>query len=191
VESKEETFHVIKKENLEIIMWFINMFDARRASLESRAGITVSISSLLFGGFLFLFEKVLSDILQYKLAERIMLLISSSLSIVILAGAIISATLAIANVHKTSKRMYGADMPARLFFYPRATFERFPIFNLYLEAFMTLKEEELKTFMVGELWVLSHEYHNRYQNLRRALQLLSVSIVPILIAIVILFSKYF
>ena len=191
MDSEITSKNSVDEKQLELIRWYINLFDSRRASLESRAGITVSISSLLFGGFLFLIERTLDDISYYHLFARALLLISVALVVVLLAGAIVSATFAIANIWKTSKRMFRTDMPERLFFYPRATFERFPNFSLYREGFQSMKSDDLKTYMLGELWVLSNEYHNRYQNLRRSIRLLSFAIIPAIMALSVLFSKYF
>lgn len=190
METETEIKNAIDKEELELIMWHINLFDSRRNSLENRAGITVSVSSVLFGGFLFLLGRVLDNVFQYPLTGHMILIVSSGLAMILLAGAIITATLAIANVHRTSKKLFGAKMPERIFFYPRATFERYPDCSSYKDGFNKLTTEQMKDNMLGELWVLTHEYHNRYQNLRRAIRLLTLSIVPILVATIVLFSKY-
>jgi hypothetical protein len=182
---------VVDKEQLELVRWLITTIDDSRASLESRAGTVVGVITLLFGGFIFLMEQTLSDIGQCSLIEQVVLCGSIFVTIALLAPSIISAAFAIANVRTTSRRMFGADMPDRLFLYPRMTFETFGDFKSYSEGFTSTSKEQMMEYMLGELWVLIHEYHNRYQHLRRALRLLCLSLIPVCISVITLFIGHF
>ena len=174
----------VDKERLEILCWQLSLYDNRRSSLENRAAITVSISAVLFGGYLFLVQQTLSEIPKFSPYIKFSLITLVLITIVILALSLVYSTLAIANVHRTSHQTHGLRMPKRLFFYPRETFAILGDFKSYQEHYIKASDEEMMTYMLGELWVISKEYQDRYNHLRWAIRLLLISIVAILASVV-------
>jgi len=179
------------EEQFEMLTWLISTLDSRRSSLESRAAIVLSITALLFGGLIFLMDKTLSQIQGLGILERIIFIASFGASFLLLVISISASTAAIGNIRKTRKQVFGKDMPTRLFFYPRETFESCKDFTTYQEEFMKTSKSQMVNYMLGELWILSKEYHNRYQSFRWSIQFLLISVLPLSLSIALFLSRYF
>lgn len=176
------------KEKYERVSWMITTLDARRASLESRSATVLSADALLFAGVMILIDNM-DGISSLTVFLKILFIICVVAVFVLLAFSLASATIAIANVNNTSRKMFGDNCPSRLFFYPRETFESFKNFDRYAEGFYKTTDREFINYMLGELWVLSQEYHRRYQNLRWSIRLLIYSITPFIVLIGISIGK--
>lgn len=170
------------QERIDRLTWFITTLDNRRSSLEARSATVLSADALLFAGVLFLAQGI-NGFLELKIWARIILGVDLIAVVILLAISIANATSAIANVSKSSKTMYGMNTPVRLFFYPRETFEKYQNFDAYSKGFVNMPDADFVQNLLGELWVISREYHMRYQKLRWAIRFLLYSIVPFLLLI--------
>lgn len=170
------------RDRIERLTWFITTMDNRRSSLEARSATVLSADALLFAGVLFLAQGI-NGFLELETWIRVILGIDLIAVVLFLAVSIANATSAIANVSRSSKTMYGMNTPARLFFYPRETFEKFQNFDAYSKGYINMTDANFVQNMLGELWVISREYHLRYQKLRWAIRFLLYSIVPFLLLI--------
>jgi len=171
----------------ELLCWQIELFDNRRAGLENRASITVSITALVFGGFIFLVQQTLPGITLYSREQKFLLLTLIVLVTVLLTLSLVASALAIASVYHRRSNLHGSNMPARLFFYPHGTFEQLNDFTSYQEHYNGVSTGEMMSYMLGELWAISREYQDRHKNLRWAVRLLLASVVVMFTIIVFLF----
>lgn len=179
------------EEQFELLTWLITTLDNRRASLESRAAMVLSITALLFGGLIFLMDTTFSQIQELELVEKGLFIVSFGASFLFLIISITTSTAAIANIRRTSRQTYGKDMPKRLFFYPRETFDACKDFADFQEEFAATGKAQMTTYMLGELWILLKEYHSRYQRFRLAIRFLLIAVIPLLLSTVLFLGRYF
>lgn len=172
----------------ELLCWQIELFDNRRSGLENRASITVSITALVFGGFIFLVQQALPGITLYTRNQKLLLLTLIVLVTVLLTLSLAASALAIANVYYRHSRQHGDNMPVRLFFYPAGTFEQFRDFNSYETHYKDASAGDMMSYMLGELWAISREYQDRHKNLRWAVRLLLSSVIVMFTIVIFLFK---
>ncbi len=180
----------ISAQRLDRLCWFVERYDDRRASVSNRAAIVLSADALLIAGVTFIMDKARPEVTQYSHLERVVLLVCFGTSILLLICSITLAIAGLANVWRTSKQMFGSEMPERIFFYPRQTFEACKNYSEFDEHFRTSSEEEMTRYALGHMWVTMCEYHSRYQNLRRASRLLMLSIIPFTISILVFLTEF-
>ena len=135
----------ISQENnkFDLLRWQIELFDNRRAGLENRASITVSITALVFGGFIFLVQQTLPGITLYARNQKFLLLTLIVLVTVLLTLSLVASALAIASVYHRRSQLHGTNMPTRLFFYPQGTFEAFRDFASYQQHYAGASDGEM------------------------------------------------
>ena len=171
----------------ELLCWQIELFDNRRTALENRASITVSITALVFGGFIFLVQQTLPGITLYTRDQKYLLLTLIVLVSVLMTLSLVASALAVASIYHRRSKLHGTNMPTRLFFYPEGTFEHFKDFAAYQQHYYKTSASEMMDYMLGELWTVSREYQDRHKNLRWAVRLLLASVVVMFIIIIFLF----
>jgi hypothetical protein len=186
----EESPVMYDNEDLELVRWLIDRFDNVRESIATRAAIVLSADAILLAGTMFLLGSVFSDKGQYQTTEQIVLALSITITMFVLSLSIFYATTGVLTVWKTSRELYGADMPPRLFFHARDTVETFRGFEHFQEHFRSVKKEEMTLYALGELWTVTSTFHRRYQYLRKAIKFLLVSMVPFLISIAVMLFRF-
>lgn len=182
------------KERFELILWNLEMLDTRRTSIANRAAIVLSADALLLAATTFLLDKIFSNIIQYSSWEKTVLALCVGSSMLLLVLSIGFATSGIANVWKTSRKMLGksaSNMPKRLFFHPTDTVITFKDYASFEQSFNTTNKEQMGIFALGEFWTSVNQHYSRYQTLRWTIRLLIFSIIPFLIAVTIIISKFF
>lgn len=177
------------KERLDLVRWLIDNYDQRKASVAGRAAILLSADALLLAATTFLIDKLRTMVNQLSLPEQLMLIISVALSLILLVLSIAVATNGMANIWKTHAKKFGAEIPKRLYFYPRQTFDEYTTFSAFLNSFQNINEQQLTENALGHLWVITGEYKERYQNLRRATRFLLLAIFPLVFSIAFVLYK--
>jgi hypothetical protein len=177
------------KERFDFVRWLIDSYDERKASVAGRATILLNADALLLAATTFLIDKLRAMTGQLSLTEQLILIISIALSLIFLVLSIAVATNGMANIWKTSTQKFGTEAPQRLYFYPRQTFNTFKTFSSFLNSFQEISEKQLTEYALAHLWVITREYKERYQNLRRATHFLVFAIFPLVFSIAFVLYK--
>ncbi len=178
------------KAKLDLACWLIERNYTRREAIANRAAIVVSADSLLLAGIIFLLDKVLGQA-QSSVIEKTLLALSITAIVIFLALSIVYAVTAIVSVWITNREKVSLDKRQRLFFHAYDTVNTFHNFEEYLQEFNIANQEQMKNYALGYLWSSENLFNYRYQNLRRALQLLLLSIIPFVVSIAIVLVKSF
>jgi hypothetical protein len=174
-------------ERFELVCRLIDRYDNLLTSIESRAAIVVSADALLLTGATFLIDKVLSYASQYSLTKQVFLGANISLTLLTLTLSLIYAITGIVTVWRSSRAITGRDTPRpNLFFRSGDTAEFFKGFTDFENNFRSSTKEQMLTYALGELWLITNLNVHRYQSLRRAIRLLLISIFPFLVSFAIL-----
>jgi hypothetical protein len=144
--------------------------------------MVLSANALLLAGSTFLLDKIVTNTNLYGSYERPILLIGISLTLALLAISIFYSIKGIIAVSKTSRELFGHDIPKRLFFHHRDTIESFIDFQSFEQEFMGTDPEKQLFYALGNLWTIINQHFYRYQSLRTAIKLLSLGIVCFLIS---------
>jgi hypothetical protein len=178
------------KERLDLVRWLIERYDERKASVAGRATTLLKANALLLAATTFLIDQLLSmsDTHQFNSSEKLILLISIILELLLLGLSTAIATSGMANIWKTSRQKHGPEV-MRLYYYPRQTFEEFKTLSAFIDSFRIIDEKMLTEYSIGHLWVITNEYGERYKNLRRATRFLVLSIVPLILSILLILCK--
>jgi hypothetical protein len=180
------------EKKLELIRWLIERHDNLRASVANRAAIVLSANALFVAGITFLLDKTLTAASHlYTATEKVIVSVLIGFTLILLAASIYYATNGIVSVFKSSRKMFGSDLPSRLFFNAGDSVESSDGYMTFAEKFNASSEEELTTYALSELWTAVNLYRLRYQNLRIAVRLFFVSVVPFLMAITIILIEFF
>lgn len=171
------------KERLDLVRWLIENYDERKSSVAGRAAILLNADALLLAATTFLIDKLWSKTGQFNSIEKTVLLVSIALALILLVASIAVATSGMANIWKTSKQKFGAEVPKRLYYYPRQTFEEFKTLSAFSESFKVIDRRKLTEYSIGHLWVITTEYRDRYKNLRRSTRFLVLAIFPLVFSV--------
>ena len=106
---------ITNEERLKLLLWLIDRYDTRRASHANLSPMIVSADAVIAAAATFLLDKSLSSSQVFGTTERIVLLVSLSLTFVLLAISIFFATTGIANVWRTTRQLFGPGIPDRDF----------------------------------------------------------------------------
>lgn len=177
-------------EELELVCRLVERYDDLLTSLESRTATVISADALLLAGTTFLVDKVLSQVYQYPLSQQILIGASIGLALVALALSIAYAVSGIANVWKTTRGQIGGDLPQpSLFFRSSDTVKALKGFSHFEDSFRSSSKEQMLTYALGELWLITNLNVRRYRFFQRAVRLLLFSVVPFLAAYAMLAIK--
>ena len=177
-------------EKFELTCRLIERYDNLLTSLESRTATVISADALLLAGTTFLVDKILSQAYQYPLSKQIFISISIGLALVALALSIAYAASGIVNVRRTTREIVGGDLPQpSLFFRASDTVKVRKGFPHFEDSFMSSSKEQLLTYALSELWLITNLNVRRYRPFQRAVQLLLFSVVPFLVAYAMLTIK--
>lgn len=172
-------------EKFELACRLVERYDALLSSLESRTATVISADALLLAGTTFLIDRVLSQAYQYPIPMQVFIGACISLTLVMLALSIVYATSAIANIWKTTHQIIGDDLPQpSLFFHSSDTTKTLKGFSLFQESFTSSSKEQMLTYALSELWLITNLNVRRYKSFQWAVRLLLFSVVPFLIAYV-------
>lgn len=167
----------------EIACRLIERYDGLLTSLEGRTATVISADALLLAGTTFLVDKVLAQAYLYPLPKQIAIGVSIGVALVALALSIAFATTGIANVWRTTRKIVGGDLPQpSLFFRPSDTVKALNGFSRFEESFRSSSKEQILTYALSELWLVTNLNVRRYRPFQRAVQLLLLSVVPFLVA---------
>ena len=169
-------------EKIEMVKWHIQRYDALRASTANRAAMVLSANALLLASSTFLLDKIVANLNLYSSYQRCFVLVSVSLTLLLLAISIFYAIRGVIAVSKTSRDLFGYDIPKHPFFSQRDTIESFSGFQSFKEGFMDTNSEKMLSYALGDLWTVINQHFYRYQNLRTAIRFLSAGIVVFLIS---------
>lgn len=169
-------------EKFELAFRLIERYDNLLTSLESRAATVVSADALLLAGTTFLIDKIFSQGYQYSLLEQIFISVTIGLALITLALSLVYATMGIANVRKTTREIAGGDLSkSSLFFHARETVRELKEFSHFDDSFRTSNKEQMLTYALSELWLITNLNVRRYRSFQRAVQLLLFSVIPFLV----------
>jgi hypothetical protein len=169
-------------EKFELAFRLIERYDTLLTSLESRAATVVSADALLLAGTTFLIDKIFSQGYQYSLLEQIFISVIIGLALIALALSLVYATMGIANVRKTTREIAGGDLSkSSLFFHARETVRELKEFPHFDDSFRTSNKEQMLTYALSELWLITNLNVRRYRSFQRAVQLLLFSVIPFLV----------
>ena len=170
-------------EQLEFSVRLIERYDQLLGSLESRAATIVSADALLLAGITFLLNQVWSQGDQTFSIRQIVLGISIGLSLIALVLSIVYAATSIARVGRITRKIADSNSSSpNLFFRPRATVDEFKEFSDFEKHFRSSDKEQMLTYALSELWLLTNLNTRRYRTFQWAVRLLLFSIVPFLVA---------
>ncbi len=177
-------------EKFEIACRLIERHDNLLTSLENRTATVVSADALLLAGTTFLLDKVLSQAYQYPLPKQIGIWVSIGLALVALALSIVYAASGIVNLWKTTREIVGGDLPQpSLFFRPSDTVKALKGFSDFEDSFRSSNKEQMLTYALSELWLVTNLNLRRYRPFQRAVWLLLFSVAPFLVAYALLTIK--
>jgi hypothetical protein len=169
-------------EKFELAFRLIERYDNLLTSLESRAATVVSADALLLAGTTFLIDKIFSQGYQYSLLEQIFISVTIGLALIALALSLVYATMGIANVRKTTREIAGGDLSkSSLFFHARETVRELKELSHFDDSFRTSNKEQMLTYALSELWLITNLNVRRYRSFQRAVQLLLFSVIPFLV----------
>lgn len=180
---------VERDDKRKLIYWLIGRYDTTRGAIANRAAIVLSADAIVVAATVLLLDKALSNIGTFTPFERIVLVLSIGLTLILLAISVYFATTATANVWKTSREILRPDRPRREFFYPRETLERSIDFQSFKDSFDAATDEELTSYALGELWSVTHSAFSRYQKLRQAIRFVILSLVPFFLVLLLFLFK--
>jgi hypothetical protein len=177
------------KESLDLVRWLIENYDERKASVAGRAAILLNADALLLAATTFLIDKLLSKTGQFNSSEKLVLLTCIALALLLLIASIAVATNGMANIWKASKEKFGAEVPKRVYYYPRQTFEEFRTLSDFADSFQIIDQRKLMEYSLGHLWVITTEYRDRYKYLRWSTRFLVLAIFPLVFSVAMVLYK--
>lgn len=177
-------------EQFELAFRLIERYDRLLDSLESRAATVISANALLLAGTTFLVDKVLLQANQFSLIKQIFIGISLGLALISLALSIVYAATSIANVWRTTRKIVGGNLPQpSLFFRSSDTLNELKDFSHFKNYFQSSSKEQILTYALIELWLITNLSIRRQKTFQQAVRLLLFSIIPFLTAYAILIIK--
>ncbi len=170
-------------EKFELTCRLIERYDNHLSSLESRTATVISADALLLAGTTFLVDKVLSQSHQYSFLKQLFIDVSIGLAFVTLALSIAYAASGIANVWKTTRELAGGSPPQKsLFFRASNTVKALKGFSCFEDNFNSTSKEQMLSYALNELWLITNLDVRRQRLFQRAVRLLLFSVVPFLVA---------
>lgn len=176
-----------KSEFFDLIFRLIERYDKIRSASANRAGIVLNADAILFAACIFLVKKTLDNYQNLNIELKILIAGLILITIILLIFSIYFATNGLANVWRTSRKLFGPHMPQRDFFHARDTIDCHKGHDAFAKGIISTTSEEFQTKAIAELWTVLNATHYRYQFLRKAIQYLTFSIIPLVLAIIILF----
>ncbi len=140
------------EERLEWIHWQLHRYDNLRSTVSNRASVVLSANAILLAGLSFLVDKVLGSGIQIGVIERSFILIALTVTLFLLVISMNNSITTLANVWKTSRKMFGDKLSKRLFYSPADTINEFEHFEQFKQKLEDIEIYELIGFAYGELW---------------------------------------
>ncbi len=175
----------------ESVRWMLSRYDNWRASIATRCSIVLSADALLLAGETFLANSILDEMFNIPIWLRIVIIFLIIISMTLLILSLYFSTIGIANVFKSSRDSIAKDTPNRLLFHPSDVVTTSEDFESFIQKYTNLNQEEINRALWSELWSLVNMHHKRYQQLRKSIKLIVLSIPIYLMAIVLIFISSF
>jgi hypothetical protein len=177
--------------NIDNIKWLFDRYDRWRSSIATRCSLVVSADALLLAGHTFLLDKIITQFTPHSnLILKSILAFLLGLGMVFLIFSIFQATTGIANIWKSSRKMFGINLPDRLFFHPSDVVTKYDSFHNFKETFSNLQNNLVEDAIWAEIWTLIQMHHYRYQQLRKSILFLVMSLPLFVCSIVIIILRF-
>jgi hypothetical protein len=161
-------------QKLGFLKWAIARYDDLRKSTASRAGVVISVNSIMVAVVTFILKE------QHTIASNIFPEILALLCITVSFVSIFYAIRSMVNLFATSKRITGGHRP-RIFVYQQDTIEKYgKNIDNFIMDFSAISLEELNNALLCEYYTLMSTHHVRYRFLKVSIRIIAVNLILIL-----------
>ncbi|MBP1639496.1 MAG: hypothetical protein H6Q17_1079 [Bacteroidetes bacterium] len=183
----------IVKEKYTLVCWLINRFDTSRSSISNRAAIVLSADAILLTANVLAIQQIIRFYELFSCSERIFMLIAILMVLVFLFISLITATVTIANVWKSSMQIFDKDISQRerLFYHPSATFLSYLHYDDFKNDFLAATEEQYLNYALTEYYTVIKTHHIRYKRLRLAIKCAVYSLCSFILLLIIILAHIF
>lgn len=191
IENNADTDSMNDSEQLELVCWLIDRYDTQRSAVASRAATVVSGNTLLLGGIAIVLGNLLSGTSKYTNLQKVVLSLFSTINVLAIATSMLFAISATSFIWKNYQQALKTDKTKQiLFFRARDTLRNYRNSDSFSMAFRAASKKQMIEYALRELLVSTDSQLMRYENFRRALQALFISVILfcVLIILVLLFS---
>ena len=182
------------EDKFELTKWLIERYDILRNLIASRATAIITADSILIAASTILLGDVFS--LKGPLGAVYCVIILIMLAMGFLVLSVYFAISALASVWGDNRKTLGLkDVPAGIFFRARDSVERKSYggnnpkgrieFETFKNKFVNSEIEDLYKYALSELFIIINAQHIRYSSFRWSMRFVVISVVPLVIAFII------
>jgi hypothetical protein len=137
----------------------------------NRASVFLSANALLLGAGEILLGQYVQELARIPISTRLLLSGSAGVNLLLVALSMANGARALVSL-KTSRQLFGDDIPERLFFHHPDTVRAARAFQDFRKLFVNQTRPEALDYAIGELWTVIKQHNYRYQKLRRSVRML-------------------
>ena len=180
-----------KKLIFQRVSWLIERADNLRESVANRASFVVSANAILLGALLFAdkWKPIANQHLPFLEWLGIFFLL---ITIILLVISPIFSTLAASGVSFLWKRRtdaYDIKWSDQLFINSIATANKFQKYDDFKKAFLSVSEDEMNNYALGDLWLIQNLHSKRHYRLTLAIRYLLLAIFSFTISSILLIIR--